>query len=94
MGWNRSIILVNYWWTEGEPEGIGQPYDALLHALLSLRHLPPAQRDAWREFLDYYVFDPEGKAGEHLPKHAQGVLGAPSPALFDHMRSLIRSTLS
>ncbi len=87
-------ILVNYWWTEGEPEGIGQPYDALLHALLSLRHLPPAQRDAWREFLDYYVFDPEGKAGEHLPKHAQGVLGAPSPALFDHMRSLIRSTLS
>jgi len=87
-------ILVNYWWTEGQPEGIGDPYDALLHAILSLRHLPPEQREVWREILDYYVFDPEGKAGQHLPEHAQGVLGAPHPGLFDHMRSLIRSTLS
>ena len=87
-------ILVNYWWTEGQPEGIGDPYDTLLHAILSLRHLPPEQRQVWRELLDYYVFDPEGKAGRHLPEHARGVLGAPRPALFEHMRSLIRSTLS
>ena len=87
-------ILVNYWWTEDQPEGIGDPYDALLHAILSLRHLPTEQRQVWREILDYYVFDPEGKAGEHLPEHARGVLGAPQPGLFEHMRSLIRSTLS
>ncbi|HEU4649974.1 MAG TPA: cupin-like domain-containing protein, partial [Croceibacterium sp.] len=36
-------ILVNYWWNEA-PEGSGGGYDALLHALLSYRHLPADER--------------------------------------------------
>ena len=86
-------ILVNYWWTEGHPTGIGSPYDALLHAILAYRHLPPDQRTAWRGLLDYYVFDPEKRAGEHLPEHAKGVLGAAHPGLFEQIRSIIRSAL-
>ena len=86
-------ILVNYWWTQGQPQGIGSPYDALLHAILAFRHLPPEQREAWRGLLDYYVFDESGAAGAHLPDHAKGVLGLPSPGLFDRIRGIIRSAL-
>lgn len=83
-------ILVNYWWAPGLPDGIGSPYDALLQALLSFRHLPQDQRDVWRTMLDYYVFEKGGDPSEHLPPHAQGILGPASAQLFDAMRSLIR----
>lgn len=87
-------VLVNYWWAEGAPEGVGGAYDALLHALLSFRHLPPDQRDAWRTMLDYYVFERWADPAAHLPASAKGVLGSPSPALFAQMRAIIRAALS
>ena len=86
-------VLVNYWWNEGQPEGADGGYGALLHALLSLRHLPSAQREVWRGMLDYYVFERAGDPAAHLPAHAKGVLGPPSPALFAQMRAIIRGVL-
>ena len=86
-------ILVNYWWTDGQPDRIGSPYDALLHAILSFRHLPPEQRAVWRDMLDYYVFEESGDPAAHLPPQARGVLGAPRPALFDHIRNILRGAL-
>ncbi|MCP9223551.1 cupin-like domain-containing protein [Erythrobacter sp. LQ02-29] len=85
--------LVNYWWTEGLPEGIGPAYDALLHAMLAFRHLPPEQREVWRGMLDYYVFESEGDPAAHLPAAAKGVLGPPSAGLFARMRQVIRQAL-
>jgi hypothetical protein len=86
-------ILVNYWWAPGQPEGVGSPYDGLLHALLAFRHLPPAQRAVWRQMLDHYVFADGGDPAAHLPEHAKGILGPPSPARFAQMRSIIRQAL-
>jgi hypothetical protein len=86
-------VLVNYWWTEGVPQGIGGAYDALLHAMLSFRHLPPGQRDVWRTMLDYYVFERMGDPAAHLPPAARGVLGPPQPALLARMREIIRGAL-
>ncbi len=87
-------ILVNYWWVEGRQEALGSPYDALLHAMLSLRHLPPAQRDVWRTMLDYYVFESAGDPAAHLPAQAKGMLGPPEPDLFARMRRTIRQALA
>jgi hypothetical protein len=84
-------ILVNYWWTPGQPDGIGSPYEGLLHALLAFRHLPDDQRAVWREMLDYYIFGDDPSA--HLPDHAKGILGPPSPERFAQMRSAIRQAL-
>ena len=86
-------ILVNYWWTPDLPEGVGSPYDGLLHAMLAFRHLPADERKVWRDMLEYYVFGTDGDAGEHLPDHAKGILGPPSPAMFAQMRALIRRSL-
>lgn len=86
-------ILVNYWWAPGQPEGVGSPYDALLHALLAFRHLPPDQRAVWRQMLDYYVFGESSDPAAHLPDHAKGILGPASPAQFAQMRALIRQAL-
>lgn len=86
-------VLVNYWWTEGVPEGAGGGYDALLHAMLALRHLPAEQRDAWRTMFDFYVFERAGDPAAHLPAHAKGVLGPPNPGLFAQMRAIIRASL-
>ena len=86
-------ILVNYWWTPDLPEGIGSPYDGLLHAMLAFRHLPEDERNVWRTMLDYYVFGTDGDAAAHLSDRAKGILGPPSPAMFDQMRALIRRSL-
>ena len=82
-------ILVNYWWAPGLPAGIGSPYDALLQALVSLKHLPKDQRDVWRTMLDYYVFENGGDPAAHLPPQAQGILGPANRTLFEKMRALL-----
>lgn len=84
-------ILVNYWWTPGQPDGIGSPYDGLLSALLAFRHLPDDQRAVWRGILDYYVFSDDPAA--HLPEHIKGILGPASPERFAQMRGAIRQAL-
>ena len=83
-------ILVNYWWAPGVPDGVASPYDGLLQALLSFRHLPADQRAVWRTMLDYYVFECGGDPAGHLPPAAKGILGPASPALFDRMRAILR----
>ncbi|MFB0612917.1 cupin-like domain-containing protein [Aurantiacibacter poecillastricola] len=86
-------ILANYWWNDGQAQGNGSPYDALLHAIMAYRHLPQDQRKVWRGMLDYYVFEESGDPAAHLPEHAKGVLGPPGPDLFARIRSIIRSAL-
>ena len=44
--------LVNYWWRKS-PAYMGPPVDVLLHALLSLRDLPPEQKAAWAAIFEH-----------------------------------------
>lgn len=85
---DRFNMLVNYWWT-GVPAELGSPIDCFLHALVSLRDLPPAQRDAWRMAFDHYVFHTGGDPVAHLAPGDRGVLG---PLTRGH-RSQIKETL-
>jgi hypothetical protein len=66
-------ILINYWWNT-VPTFMDTPQNTLLHALLSLRDRPEAEKAAWRALFDYYVFGPANQAGAHLPEHARGNL--------------------
>lgn len=83
-------VLVNYWWGQAEVS----PFGALMHAVLAVRDLPPAERAAVRSWFDHYVFD-EGAAhvADHLPAHARGVLGAPSPERTRSIRGYLMRLL-
>lgn len=66
-------VLVNYWWNEYD--ALGSPMDALLHAILTLRDLPPEMKATWKAIFDGLVFAGYPASVEHIPAHAQGGLG-------------------
>ena len=65
--------MINYWWN-ATPAFVDTPMTTLLHGLISLRHRPPNEKDAWRALFDYYVFGSAERAGAHLPAEARGAL--------------------
>ncbi len=66
-------MLVNYWWNDARPDLV-DPIAALHIAGLAFRSMPEGQRKAWREMMDYFVF--EGDPTEHLPRHVRGAFNA------------------
>ena len=66
-------MLVNYWWCS-TPPAMGAPSAALNHAILALRDLPPRQRRAWQNLFNYYVFEAEPSAFDHIPESGRGIL--------------------
>jgi len=69
-------VLVNYWWN-GAPN-YGAPHGALLHAVLTIRDLPPDQRAVWAAIFQQLVFtNPESALG-HLVPALRGMLAPPS----------------
>ncbi|WP_105168296.1 cupin-like domain-containing protein [Pseudoalteromonas sp. T1lg23B] len=64
--------LINYWWRETDAY-LGLPTDVLNHAVMSIGHLPAAQKQAWKAIFDHYVFS--DNAHEHINSDALGSLG-------------------
>lgn len=86
-------ILVNYWWNEA-PAYADTPMTTLLHGILALRDRPLAEKRAWRALFDQYLFGPAERAGEHLPPHARGALGALDEAGARRLRAQILHRLN
>jgi hypothetical protein len=83
-------LLVNYWWRQS-PSYMDTPWNTLMHALLSMRDLPPAQRQAWQELFRHYVFESDGEEVKHIPQQAQGML---APFNSDSARTLRAALLN
>lgn len=66
-------MLVNYWWF-ATPAVMGNPMDALRHAMLAVRGLPQRQRDAWRFLFEHYVFSAKEENHAHIPEAGRGSL--------------------
>ena len=85
-------VLVNYWWrgaVGSTPARVDSALDCLVHSVLNLRRLPPAQRAAWRAIFDYYVFDAGVDPAGHIPPHKHGVLGDMPDAHADQVRAFL-----
>jgi len=67
-------LMVNFWWQTWPMEQLS-PYLSMLHALLTVRDLPPAVRDGWRALFDLYVFQTEGDPMVQVPDSARGLFG-------------------
>lgn len=86
-------VLVNYWWNDFDPD-LGSPFDALLHAMLAVRDLPDRQRAAWRMMFGHYAFGADGDPVAHLPRWAQGSLGAHDKAMRQTIRMRLLAALA
>jgi hypothetical protein len=86
-------VMINYWWNLS-PAFIDTPQTTLLHALLSLRDRPEAEKRGWRELFDYYVFGPSERAGKHLPEHARGALAPMDEITARRLRAMLLNRLN
>ena len=88
-------VLINYWWhgLPSEPQYRLSAFDCLLHAIVSLRQLPPGTRQAWRALFDQYVFGPQENVTDHIPAERRGVLGHLSPTDCARLRAQLAERL-
>ncbi len=86
-------VLVNYWWRE-TPAHLGQPQDALNHALLAIRDLPADEKTHWRQLFDHYVFDNPPEVSAHIPEHARSILAPLTPQSAGRLRAYLLRALS
>lgn len=86
-------ILLNYWWRD-TPRFLGQPQDALNHAMLTIRDLPDADKAIWRELFEHYVFGNGSPVTDHIPAGARGVLDPLNAESAGRLRAFLLRTLS
>lgn len=86
-------ILLNYWWRE-TPRYLGQPQDALNHAILAIRDLPAEDRAIWRDMFEHYVFESGSDVAGHIPENARGVLDPLTAETAGRLRAFLLRTLS
>lgn len=86
--------LVNYWWNAVGIPGYhtGHARAALYHCLLAFRALPAAERAAWRNLLDYYVFG-DADVFAHIPEPRRGVLGPLTAETVEQLKQGARQNL-
>lgn len=86
-------VLVNYWWRD-TPRWLGQPQDALNHAMMAIRDLPADEKKHWHDMFDHYVFANDDSVVAHIPADARGVLGPMTADLAGRIRGFLLRSLS
>jgi hypothetical protein len=71
-GLDNINVLVNYWW-RNEEAFMDSPLNSLIYSVLTIRDLPVAERRAWKDIFDHYVFQVNGDPMEHLPMDVRGI---------------------
>lgn len=85
-------MLVNFWWRDG-PAHMFTPTLTMMHALLSIRDMPKAERLAWRHLFDHYIFQTGDDPVAHIPEQARGVLGEMTPQRVAELQRYLKDRL-
>jgi len=80
-------VLVNYWWDAFAVRDA--PSTGLLLSMITIAERPLAERLAWREFFDHYVFRSNGHPLAHLPESQHGMLGPLQPDNYEKIRARV-----
>ncbi len=86
-------VLVNYWWRD-VADYFDSPSSSLLHCLLTIKSLPPAERRRWRALFDYLIFQADEPALEHLPPDVRGLFGELTADKAERIRAILLKNLS
>jgi hypothetical protein len=81
-------VLINYWWRQS-PDYMDSPIGALMAGLLTMRDLPPAQREIWRHLFEHYVFRADDETAAHIPAHARSALAPLTDSGARHLRQAL-----
>jgi hypothetical protein len=90
---DRFNAMVNFWWMTAEPY-LGNPMDALMHAMMSVRDRSAKEKEAWKGLFDYYIFADSEQARAHLPPESQGLLANMDDNLARRLRAMLRNNLN
>ncbi|ALE17730.1 Pass1-related protein [Altererythrobacter epoxidivorans] len=85
--------MINYWWRE-TPRWLGQPQDALNHAILAVRDLPEDEKAIWRQLFDYYVFENGPEVAAHIPEGKRGILDPLTAETAGRIRAFLMRTIN
>src|SRR5947209_2691370 len=85
--------MINFWWRDAEPPLL-TPLNALYHAVITMKNLPPKELAAWRVLFGHYIFGENGDPAAHLPEQARGILGRRTPELVARVKKLLIEALS
>lgn len=86
-------VLVNYWWRQS-PAHMDTPMNALMLALMTVRDLPPDQREIWRDVFEHYVFEPGAATADHIPPAARGSLAPMDETAARRLRARLLKRLN
>jgi len=86
-------VLVNYWWRD-VADYFDSPSSSLLHCLLTIKSLPPAERQRWRSLFEYLIFQTDEAALEHLPPETRGLFGELTADKAERIRAILLKNLS
>jgi Cupin-like domain len=86
-------VLVNYWWRQS-PAWMDTPMNALMLAIMTVRDLPPAQREAWEALFDHYVFDNNADTAAHIPLNARRSLAPMNADMVRELRARLLQRLN
>jgi hypothetical protein len=92
-GLSAFNTLINYWWTS-VPKYIPSPMSSLYHAIWSIRDRPDAEKEAWRQVFEYYVFGCATRAREHLPEQSRGLLSPIDETRARQIRAKLLNSLN
>ncbi len=84
--------MINFWWRDAEPPLL-TPLNALYHAVITMKDLPPTELASWRELFSHYVFGDNGDPVGYLPERARGILGRRTPELVARVKKLLIDAL-
>jgi hypothetical protein len=84
--------MINCWWGK-QTQGLEDPYNTFLLALLAVKDLPGPERDYWHAVFEHYVFNSDRDALAHIPKALQGALGTMSAELRAVLERRLKSAV-
>lgn len=86
-------VLVNYWWRQS-PSYMDSPISALMLAIMTVRDLPKAQRDAWYHLFRHYVFEADENTASHVPEAARRALAPMDADMARELRARLLQRLN
>jgi hypothetical protein len=84
--------MINFWWEE-LPIALLSPSDTIIHAIVSLKDRPFAEKQRWLTMFQHYIFN-DGNPLEHLPENKRGVFRPVDASVMNAAKGVLVHSLT